>query len=255
MLQLTASRWIGAIAAMVALGLAPGAAWAGPPYLTDDPEPTDPGHWEIYNFVQAAGAGPSLAGEAGFDINYGPAPNLQLTAVLPLGFEGDHGVAGDGFRGGAQDVQLAVKWRFLQQADGSWAPDVSVFPRLFVNTASHAFSTGGTGLLLPIWAEKDYGPWSVFGGGGWQFNPGPGQRDFWQGGVTVARQVAKPLSLGMEYFAQTRSEVGGGEFKTVDLGLDWQAWKHWSLLAETGPTWDTGGPGGWQAYLALKADY
>ena len=30
------------------------AAVAGPPFLTDDPQPTDTGHWEIYNFVQGA---------------------------------------------------------------------------------------------------------------------------------------------------------------------------------------------------------
>lgn len=28
--------------------LAPATAWAGPPFLTDDPEPTETGHWEIY---------------------------------------------------------------------------------------------------------------------------------------------------------------------------------------------------------------
>ena len=30
------------------------AAAYGPPYVTDDPEPTDTGHWEIYNFVMAS---------------------------------------------------------------------------------------------------------------------------------------------------------------------------------------------------------
>jgi hypothetical protein len=32
--------------------LAPAIAIAGPPYLTDDPQPTESGHWEIYSFVQ-----------------------------------------------------------------------------------------------------------------------------------------------------------------------------------------------------------
>ena len=30
---------------------------AGPPFVTDDPVPTDPGHWEIYNFVSGVRAG------------------------------------------------------------------------------------------------------------------------------------------------------------------------------------------------------
>ena len=44
--------------------LAPPAAWAGPPYVTDDPQPTDVGHWEIYNFVDGDHAPGVTAGEA-----------------------------------------------------------------------------------------------------------------------------------------------------------------------------------------------
>ena len=44
--------WIGA--AMVFALAAAGPAWAGPPFVTDDPEPTDLGHWEIYDFVSAS---------------------------------------------------------------------------------------------------------------------------------------------------------------------------------------------------------
>ena len=38
------------IAALV-LASAAVPARAGPPYLTDDPDPTDLGHWEIYAFT------------------------------------------------------------------------------------------------------------------------------------------------------------------------------------------------------------
>ncbi|HTX51339.1 MAG TPA: hypothetical protein VME40_18335 [Caulobacteraceae bacterium] len=34
----------------------PAAAVAGPPYVTDDAEPTDPGHWEIYAYAARTGA-------------------------------------------------------------------------------------------------------------------------------------------------------------------------------------------------------
>ena len=29
-------------------------ALAGPPFITDDPEPVDPGHWEVYAFSAGA---------------------------------------------------------------------------------------------------------------------------------------------------------------------------------------------------------
>ena len=52
------------------------------------------------------------------------------------------------------------------------------------------------GLLVPLWAQKDFGAWQVFGGGGYTFNPGRDGRDFWQGGVAVLRQVSDRFALG-----------------------------------------------------------
>ena len=51
------SRWHLLALAFAAL-LAPAAAWAGPPFMTDDPEPTETGHWEIYGpLVESEGRG------------------------------------------------------------------------------------------------------------------------------------------------------------------------------------------------------
>ena len=54
-------------------------AWAGPPYVTDDPEPTDLGKWEIYGFGDGTRFAHSTEAATGFDINYGAAKDLQLT--------------------------------------------------------------------------------------------------------------------------------------------------------------------------------
>jgi hypothetical protein len=246
------SRWLGVAIAGVAT---PGSASAGPPYLNDDPQPTDPGHWEIYNYISGSGAPRELSGEAGFDLNYGAAKDLQLTAVLPLAFDGDHGFSADGLRGGPGDVQLAVKYRALHQTDASWLPDVAVFPRLFVPTASPPLGTGRLGLLLPIWAQKDAGPWSVFGGGGYQINPGPGQDDFWQGGMAVSRTLGSRLSLGAEMFGQSRQAADGPAFTAVNFAATYKLVEHWSLLASAGPTWSPESADGYVFYFALKADY
>ena len=56
-------------------------------------------------------------------------------------------------------------------------------------TRDRRFGTGRVRLLLPMWAQKDFGPWSLFGGGGYMINPGAGNRDFWQSGVALTRQV------------------------------------------------------------------
>jgi hypothetical protein len=248
-------RRIAAALVMAAVALASARALAGPPYLSDDPEPTDVGHWEIYNFAIGAGGPTGLAGEAGFDINYGPAKDWQLTAVLPLGFGGPDAFSENGLRAGPGDVELAVKYRFLHQSDATWTPDVAFFPRLFVPTADRALGTGRLGLLIPIWAQKDFGPWSVFGGGGYQVNPGQGQRNFWQGGGAVSRSFGERLSLGAELYGQTRDTDAGGAYTTLNTAATYRFTPHWSLLTSAGPAWDRARADGYVFYAALKADY
>jgi hypothetical protein len=67
-----AARSVGlGLAVLAAAMCAPlGATRAGPPYVTDDPQPTDTGHWEIYDFAAGVGTPGDLTGEGGFDINY-----------------------------------------------------------------------------------------------------------------------------------------------------------------------------------------
>jgi hypothetical protein len=52
-------------------------------YVSDDPEPTDYGHFEIYTFNNGTATRDGAAGESGVDFNYGAAPDLQLTAPCP----------------------------------------------------------------------------------------------------------------------------------------------------------------------------
>jgi hypothetical protein len=245
---------IAALGVVAGVG-APRPALAGPPYLSDDPEPTDVGHWEIYNFATGIGGPTGLAGQAGFDINYGAAKNLQLTAVLPLAFGAPDAFRETGLRSGPGDVELAIKYEFLHQSEGTWTPDVALFPRLFAPTADHALGTGRVGLLLPIWAQKDFGPWSVFGGGGYQLNPGAGQQDFWQGGVAISRSFGSRVSLGAELYGQTCDTTAGGAFETLNMAATYRLTGHWSVLTSAGPAWDRSRANGYVFYLALKADY
>ena len=132
-------------------------ARAGPPYVTDDPEPTDRGHWEIYAFANAVHTPGDTTGETGLDLNYGAARDLQLTLLLPAAFE-----LADGTYVSGGVIEAAAKLKVLHQDPHGWTPAVAVFPRLFVPTAGG----GRLNLLVPVWAGKDFGPWSLFGGGG-----------------------------------------------------------------------------------------
>ncbi len=173
-------------------------ALAGPPYISDDPETTDYQHYEIYAYTIGTTTRDGSAGEAGIDFNYGGGPNLQLTAVIPLGYESPAGTSG---AMGLGNVELAAKYRFLHQDD--FGVDVSLFPRMFLPSGTPYAGTRYTSFFLPVWIEKDWGKWSTFGGGGCELNRGGDSRNFCQLGWVLARQVLPDLQIGAEIAHQT----------------------------------------------------
>lgn len=201
-------------------------AWSGPPYVTDDPEPTDPGHWEIYNFALGTADDTGHLYNYGLDINYGGAKDLQLTATLPL-------ESGTGEALGPGDVELAAKYKFLHQHGGSVMPDVAVFPRFILATGRDLTATQ---LLLPVWAEYDRGKWSLFGGGGYTFvlGRGHGERGYWQPGVVLTRELRPGFVMGLEYTGQGPASVGAGWVHSVNLGTQIHLHGPFSLLGSWG---------------------
>lgn len=202
---------------------------AGPPYLSDDPEPTDYQHFEIYAFGNGTATRDGTGGEAGIDFNYGGAPNLQLTAVLPTAY--NFPAFGSGV-GGLGNIELAAKYKFLTQ--DSVGIDAAFFPRVFLPSGSSNVGEQHASLLLPIWLEKDWGPWSAFGGGGCELNNVGESQDFCEMGVVVARQVAQNLQLGLELFHQTPDTRGGDATTSVGAGLKYDVNDNYHLLGYVG---------------------
>jgi hypothetical protein len=189
-------------------------AVAGPPYVTDDPEPTDYKHFEIYTFTSGTTTRDGTAGQSGIDFNYGAAPDLQLTATLPEGYSRTI----DGTSIGASNIELAAKYRFLHQ-DG-FGLDVSIFPRVFLPSGSNVIGDNRVSLLLPVWAQKDWsGGWSAYGGGGCTMSERRAI-DFCQTGAVLNYQLLPKLQVGAEIFHQTAD--AGGVPATSSLGVGWR---------------------------------
>src|SRR6478672_2938973 len=66
---------------LAALNIPP--ATAGPPYQTDDPDPTDTGGLEAYAIIEGDWDN-GFAGSIGVEANYGAASDFQLSLGLPL---------------------------------------------------------------------------------------------------------------------------------------------------------------------------
>lgn len=204
-------------------------ALAGPPYLTDDPEPTDYKHFEIYTFSQGTSLAADLNGQAGIDFNYGAAPSLQLTATVPLGY--DFPELGPS-AAGLSNVELAAKYRFLTQEN--FGLDVAVFPRVFLPSASSGVGSAHASYLLPLWLEKDWQGWSAFGGGGCEINRGGNSQNFCMMGAVLARRIRPDLQIGMEIFHQTPDTQGGVPTTSIGAGVTYDVDSNFHLLGYLG---------------------
>ncbi len=217
-----------AAAAMLLLG--PVVAMAGPPYATDDPVPTERGHWEIYHFVGGSHVDGATGGEAGLDFNYGGAEDLQLTLVLPLAWEHVGRT-----RVGAGTVELAAKYRVVKQDAGA-VLDVAVFPRVLLPTAGSGFGDpGNVSALLPVWIGRADAPWSWFAGGGYLIDDNPGRRGSWNWGAALTRSLSERLTMGAELYGRGPDADDAKSFVGANLGVVWQTTPHWALLASLGP--------------------
>ncbi len=235
--------------ALLAFAASPAAA--GPPFLTDDPEPTEFRHWEIYApLFEAEGRGRDFEGSVGAEVNYGLAPDVQLTAAVPVAFAHD----ATGLRSAVGDLELSVKYRFYH--DEAAGVSIAAFPGMSLPTARRGLGSGHVTALLPIWGQKDFGRWSVFGGGGYALNPGAGNRNYWTGGLAVTHQVTDGLLVGLEADRQGKSEVGGRASTSLGVGAIAQLPKPFRLLASGGPTFsDGGGRAEFHTFVALGLDF
>lgn len=215
--------------AFAAAWMTAGAAIAGPPFLTDDPQPTELHHFEIYSFAAFDQARGERSGAGGIDFNYGGAENLQLTAVLPYAWTR----TSDTRAGDLGSIELAAKYKILHQQ--GFGLDVAIFPRIFLPAGSAAVGSRHTALLLPVWVGKDFGPTSVFGGGGCTINRGEGSQDFCQWGLTLTQKVLGRLTLGAEVFRQTPDARHGRASTDLGFGGTYDLTEHLHLMATLGP--------------------
>jgi len=213
-------------------------AQAGPPFQTDDPTPVDLHHYEAYVFGTLDGTPVELdTVSPGFEFNWGAIPNIQLHAILPLGevipsnkpVYAPGGIGPSAF--GVQDMELGFKWGFIKQTPHR--PQIGSFTMFEIPTGSapRGLGVGKTWYKVPLWAQKSFGPWTTYGGGGVTVFSVPGYRSYPFAGWLVQRDLGKKWTLGTEIFyhgpegplaPQTRPSTlidFGGYYKFRDPGF------------------------------------
>ncbi len=190
-------------------------AFAGPPFKTDDPQPVDFLHWEFYVASQQQfDRYQTNATAPHFEINYGVVPNMQLHLVAPLGYVHTE----DGTHYGYSDTELGVKYRVLDETET--APQVGFFPLIEVPTGSQSkgLGSGKVQAYLPIWGQKSWGKFTTYAGGGFWYNPGVGQKNWFFTGWEAQYDFSEVLTLGGELYYQTADNVDAISSRGFDVG-------------------------------------
>jgi len=216
-------------------------AQAGPPFQTDDPTPVDLGHYEAYLFGTVDGTPVAINAPApAFEFNWGAIANIQLHAILPLGgsWPSNNPIYLPGGTGssayGLNDMELGVKYGFIKQTNHR--PQIGSFPMFEIPTGSPSLGlgVGKAWYKLPIWVEKEFGPWSLCGGLGYAVVPQTQYRNYMYGGFLVKKQISQTLELSVESFSHAREGFAAPQTQSSTM-IDAGGYYHfkspgWQLL-------------------------
>jgi hypothetical protein len=118
-------------------------------------------------------------------------------------------------------MELGVKYGFIQQTKRR--PQIGTFPMLEIPTgdATKGLGVGRVWYKLPLWVEKDLGPWTTCGGAGYAVVQQTQYRSFPYGGMLIKREAGKRLELGAEVFSHAREGLAAAQTQAstmIDAG-------------------------------------
>lgn len=228
---------------LVVLTVVPAVARAGPPYLTDDPDPVAYHHWELYlgsqwDQIERGSVDGSLPH---VEVNFGVVPGAMLHVRMPAQLvESPDGSTAYG----PGDLELGANIRIVKE--GARCPQIGTFPIAVLPTGSESrgLGSGTVQLFLPIWLMKTVGPWVFDGGGGIRFSDDGDDAEL---GTFIQRSFGQVVTLGAEVFVTVPFD--GTHTRTqLDAALILDLTDVHHLLMSGGPSF--GAVGGGQAYFA-----
>jgi hypothetical protein len=233
---------------MIAVVFSSGILWAGPPFVTDDPEPVELHHWEFYVASQVQRNAKGIQGTVpNVEINFGAFQETQLHIITPVAFsKSDQASAAVGLG----DIEAGVKFRFLKEGD--WRPQAGIFPHVLIpaGDTSNGLGAGHTQLFLPVWLQKSFGKFCVYGGGGYWTSPGFSGHDYWSLGLETQYAILDALTVGVEIFHNTPAPASGGKETGINAGTIVNISSVHHVLASAGA--DIAGPNRFMAYIAYQ---
>ncbi|MDQ3622850.1 MAG: hypothetical protein M3463_10225 [Verrucomicrobiota bacterium] len=137
-------------------------AFAGPPLEPDDPDTPGAGRWEINVSSQLEKRRDVWEWTPLLDINYGAGERVQLKLKPRYAILDEPGVDA---RSGPGNIQLGIKWRFLDESSNGVA--MSVYPQVDVNPPGDSDRRGlvdvGADFILPAQIARSFGRTRLYG--------------------------------------------------------------------------------------------
>ncbi len=193
--------------------------WAGPPFVTNDPDPPEPGQWEVnLPWQMERNRNGSASGEwLRVDVNYGYDRYTQLSIEMPLPY---HLPAEGGLHFGAGDVLLEYKRRFGTDANAGY---FGFNPELTLPTgdAARGLGAGRATLQLPLLYQKQWGDTVVYGDARYKWHAGDEGKSYWFLGIAFEQSFGERLKLGAEAFVTTPRSYNGESNIGFSLGGKW----------------------------------
>jgi hypothetical protein len=222
-------------------------ARAGPPFVTDDPEPPPPGGWEInIPYIVERASGTTEMDAPLFDLNYG-LPDIQLKLEIPIKIvhEDNNGTAA-----GVGDLLIGVKWRFFNSEKSQL--QIGMYPQLLVPTGDHArgLGEGRVAFVLPLVAQKTWHKWTLYGNVGFWWRTAAETRNYVYAGAVLEREINERLTLGVELFGNSPKERRANSDFAFNVGGTWKLSRRLNLLFTGGR--DIVGDTHLMAYVGLQ---
>lgn len=235
------------------LGVAVLPVLAGPPLETDDPDTPGPKRWEINLASPFATRDDAWLFQPLLDINYGVGERVQLKLKPRLVVLDEPRQA---VEAGAGNIQLGVKWRYLDQARAGVS--VSVYPQADFNppgdSANRGLVSEGSQFFLPFQVQRTFDHTKVYAEAGYNWREE--QTDEWLLGLAVEH----PLCDSFRFVGELRSVAAGdfGEYEFFfNAGFKWSFHEHVTLLGSAGRTlYESRGDGpAVFSYLGLQSTF
>jgi hypothetical protein len=224
---------------------------AGPPFVTDDPEPVERQHVEINLALQGTRSNAGRSGTLAADVNWGCARDLQCHVAAPLAFSEAFGAR---MQSGIGDGEVGVKYRFFNVPDDGVM--AAVYPTLSLPTgaASRGLGNGSAQVLLPVWVQKSSGAWTWDAGTGYLVNRSAGARSNWFVDLLGQRSFGEGLKVGAEVLHRSAVAEDAPPTTGFNVGAIVRLSASRNLLASVGRGLQSVGANRTSVYLAYQLE-